>query len=153
MKNQAEKSAIIQCESHWLESQPNRNGLFRMETRCWSRRMWAHLFLQKHQITTNCWKPLINHWNWWTTFSVLPMLNTTGCCCHCGMPASWMIPTALLLGSWASDGPGHVMCSFLSKGHKSEDFILSFLSEAGVHHAEWGIPANKTGGWLWWQSG
>ena len=50
-----------------------------------------------------------------------------------------MILTALLLGSWASDGPGHVMCSFLSKGHKSEDFILSFLSEAGVHHAEWGI--------------
>ena len=56
-----------------------------------------------------------------------------------------MILPALLPGSWASDGPGHVTCSFLSKGHKSEDFILNFLSEAGVHHAEWGIPANNTG--------
>lgn len=56
--------------------------------------------------------------------------------------------TCPLLGSWASDGPGHVTCSFLSKGHKSEDFILNFLSEAGVHHAEWGLQVNNTGGWL-----
>lgn len=120
MKNQAEKSGLIQCLTGW-----NHN-----------------------QMGTVCSGPWWQHFQW-----TLPMLNTTGCCCHCGTPASWMVLPALLPGSWASDGPGHVMCSFLSKGHKSDDFILNFLSEAGVHHAEWGIPENNTGGWLWWQSG
>lgn len=37
------------------------------------------------------------------------------------------------------------MCSFLSKGHESEDFILSFRSEAGVQHTAGGFLQIKQG--------
>lgn len=72
------------------------------------------------------------HFQW-----TLPMLTTTGCCCHCGNASSWsLILPALLLSP--NDGPGRASHAPSSlRGISQKTSSLNFLMKLG-HHARMG---------------